>query len=72
VGVRTGSSEEVVVAVVAADGVSVDAEVVRSHVRERLAAYKVPRRVVVLDELPRSQVGKVLRRSVRERIEADS
>lgn len=72
VGVRTGSSEEVVVAVVAADGVSVDAEAVRSHVRERLAAYKVPRRVVVLDELPRSQVGKVLRRSVRERIEADS
>ena len=31
-----------------------------------LAAYKVPRRVVVVDELPRSQIGKVLRKQVRD------
>ena len=40
--------------------------------REHLAGYKVPRRVVVVDELPRSQIGKVLRREVRERLLADA
>ncbi|SCG49609.1 hypothetical protein GA0070560_10652 [Micromonospora halophytica] len=33
-----------------------------------LTAYKVPRRVVVVEELPRSQIGKILRREVRERL----
>ncbi|MCB9913526.1 MAG: long-chain fatty acid--CoA ligase [Planctomycetes bacterium] len=35
--------------------------------RERLAAYKVPREIEVLDELPKSNVMKVLRRELRER-----
>ncbi len=35
--------------------------------RERLAAYKVPRIVVFLDELPKSTVGKILRRELRDR-----
>jgi len=69
VGVRTDGGEQVVAAVVAADGAQVDAEAVRAHARERLAGYKVPRRVVVVDELPRSLIGKVLRREVREQIE---
>jgi len=43
---------------------------VRAHARERLTGYKVPRRVVVMVELPRSQIGKILRRQVRARIEA--
>ena len=33
--------------------------------RQRLAAYKVPRQVVTADELPKSAVGKILRREVR-------
>lgn len=45
---------------------------VRALARERLAAYKVPRRVVIVAELPRSQIGKVLRRHVRDRIEASA
>jgi len=68
---RPGSSttgEQVVAVVLAAPGTEVDIESVRSHVRTRLAGYKVPRHVVVADELPRSQVGKVLRRQVRERL----
>ena len=39
---------------------------VRQRCRSDLAAYKVPRRVVVVDELPRSQIGKVLRKQVRD------
>src|SRR5450759_183433 len=72
VGVRTpdGSGEEVVAAVVPAPGATVDPERVRSFARERLTGYKVPRRVDIVDELPRSLIGKVLRRRVRDRIEA--
>jgi long-chain acyl-CoA synthetase len=72
VGVRSGSDagEEVVAAVVPAAGTAVDPERVRAFTRERLAAYKVPRRVVVVDALPRSQIGKILRRGVRDQLEA--
>jgi long-chain acyl-CoA synthetase len=36
--------------------------------RRRLAAYKYPRRVEVLDDLPKTVTGKVLRRELRERM----
>jgi long-chain acyl-CoA synthetase len=41
-----------------------DADVI-SHCRNHLAAYKVPRQVVFIDALPKSNVGKVLRRELR-------
>ena len=64
------SGEEVVVAIVPAAGATVDPDRVHAYARERLAGYKVPRRVVIMDDLPRSQIGKILRRRVRARIEA--
>jgi long-chain acyl-CoA synthetase len=64
------SGEEVVVAIVPQAGVTVDADQVHAYARERLAGYKVPRRIVMMDDLPRSQIGKILRRRVRDRIEA--
>jgi long-chain acyl-CoA synthetase len=72
VGVRGGADvgEEVVVAVVATAGTTIDPDRVRAYARERLAGYKVPRRVVIVAELPRSQVGKIVRRRVRDQIEA--
>ena len=72
VGVRTpdGSGEEVVAAVVPTPGATVDPERVRAFARERLTGYKVPRRIEIVDELPRSLIGKVLRRRVRDRVEA--
>ena len=42
-------------------------EMLIAHCRENLTAYKVPREVQFLDELPKSPVGKVLRRELRER-----
>jgi long-chain acyl-CoA synthetase len=64
------TGEDVVLAVVPAAGASVDLDAVRAYARERLAGYKVPRRVVIMDDLPRSQIGKIIRRRVRDRIEA--
>ena len=37
---------------------------VRAHVKARLAGYKVPRDVVLLDELPRNASGKVVVRDL--------
>ncbi|GLI26289.1 long-chain-fatty-acid--CoA ligase [Agromyces rhizosphaerae] len=60
--------EEVVAAVVLREGAWLDADALRDHCRELLAAYKVPRRIVELDDLPRSLIGKVLRARVREQL----
>jgi long-chain acyl-CoA synthetase len=64
------SGEQVVVAVVLRSGASLDAESIRSLARERLTPYKVPRRVVQVDDLPRSLIGKVIRRQVKEQLAA--
>jgi long-chain acyl-CoA synthetase len=71
VGIRTPQGgEDVVAAVVLSPGVTLDVPSIREHLKERMAAYKVPRRIEVVDELPRNIVGKVLRRVVRERLSA--
>ncbi|WBO68118.1 acyl-CoA synthetase [Streptomyces camelliae] len=38
-----------------------------THVKERLAAFKAPKRVVFVDELPRNASGKILKRELRDR-----
>lgn len=64
--------EEVVGAVVLDEGAEPPDEAsLRAACRRHLAGYKVPRRVVVVEDLPRSQIGKVLRREVRNRLLAD-
>jgi long-chain acyl-CoA synthetase len=56
--------EEVVALVVARDGDAPDPLELQSFVRERIAAYKYPRRIVVVDDLPHGPSGKVLRREI--------
>lgn len=46
--------------------VSIDLKAVRTYCKENLTAYKVPKYVEVRKELPKSNVGKVLRRSLRD------
>lgn len=67
VGVRQERGDEQVVAAVVASG-PVDEAEIRAWAKERLSAYKVPRRVVTVDELPTSMIGKVLRGQVRDQI----
>ena len=62
------SGEAVVAAVVLEPGTALNEEAARAFVRENLTPYKVPKRIVVVDELPKSLIGKVLRRQVRERL----
>lgn len=47
-------------------GASAGEDELRSHVRARLAGYKVPRSVHVVDAIPKSAVGKILRRALRD------
>ncbi|MER7115578.1 acyl-CoA synthetase [Saccharomonospora azurea] len=51
--------------VVRRDGSTVDAEVLRDHVRHTLARFKVPRDVEFVGELPRNSTGKVLRTALK-------
>ena len=47
-------------------GMSATAAEIKSHCRERLAPYKVPSQYEFVSELPKSQVGKVLRRVLKQ------
>ena len=49
--------------VVLRPGATTGAQHLRTHVRDQLANYKVPRDIVVLDELPRNASGKVMKRA---------
>lgn len=62
------SGEKVVAAVVMEPGASFDEAAIRAYARDSLTPYKVPKTVVQLDDLPRSIVGKVIRRKVREQL----
>ena len=64
------SGEAVKLFVVVEPGAQVDPEALRRHCREHLTPYKVPRDVAFVDELPKSNVGKILRRELRENAEA--
>jgi long-chain acyl-CoA synthetase len=56
--------EEVGAAVVLKKGESLDAEGLKAYVREQVAAYKYPRRVWFVDELPKGPTGKILKREI--------
>lgn len=62
----TELGEHVLAAIVPIEGAHIDLDAVRAWSAERLSRYAVPRQLAILTELPRSQLGKVLRRSVRE------
>ena len=65
---RSAGGESVAAAVVLRDGAVFDAEAIREWTRGHLTAYKVPKTIVPFDTLPRSLVGKVQRREVREEL----
>ena len=66
-GVHDPRRGETIMAFVAAEQESsLDEESVRSFARERLPAYKVPRRFQVVEVMPKGPTGKILKRVLRE------
>jgi long-chain acyl-CoA synthetase len=58
--------ESLVAVVQPADGALLDVGQVQSYLRERIAAYKVPRQVTFHEQLPREDTGKIFKRKLRD------
>jgi long-chain acyl-CoA synthetase len=56
--------EDVAALIVARPGASIDEDAISAYARERLAAYKIPRRIVFVDHLPKGPTGKILKRAI--------
>jgi long-chain acyl-CoA synthetase len=56
--------EEVGAAVVLKKGAEVEADELKAYVKEQVAAYKYPRHLWFLDELPKGPTGKILKREI--------
>ncbi len=72
VGVPDGEGSEIVKAFVVAGNSSLTETDIREHAKTQLTAYKVPHQVEFRDELPKTNVGKMLRRKLREEEEKKS
>jgi len=68
IGVPDEHSGEAVAAYIVRRDESLTPEEVREYCRENLTGYKIPRRVEFRDSLPKTNVGKMLRRALREEV----
>ena len=59
--------EAVTAVVVPAQGAALDERALIAELKARIAGFKVPRRIHVVDELPRNAMGKVQKNVLRER-----
>jgi long-chain acyl-CoA synthetase len=67
IGSRDKRGREIVKAfIVLKEGSNADTAAIRAHCKENLAAYKVPKLIEFRSELPKSAVGKILRRELRD------
>lgn len=60
------TDEAVKLFVVRSEGSSVTADEIEAYCRKNLTAYKVPKEIVFVDALPKTPVGKILRRELRD------
>ncbi|MDD7384305.1 MAG: AMP-binding protein [Actinomycetaceae bacterium] len=61
--------ESVVAALVLEPGSMVDLDAVRRWTQDKLSHYAMPKSIAILDELPHSMIGKVVRRNVKEQLQ---
>jgi long-chain acyl-CoA synthetase len=64
-------SGEVVMAIVVKSDDALSEDILRDYCRESLTSYKVPKSVIFTDELPKTNVGKILRRELRDKYVGD-
>ena len=67
VGIKDENDNECIKAFIVANGL-VTGEVLRAFCKKALAGYKVPSAIVFVDEIPKSHVGKVLKRSLKQAV----
>jgi acyl-CoA synthetase (AMP-forming)/AMP-acid ligase II len=60
--------EEVAAAVVLAEGASADERELREHASKQLADFKTPKRIIILDDIPKGATGKVQRIGLAEKL----
>lgn len=65
IGAKTRSGHEVVKACIVKKDPSITAETIIEHCRNNLTRYKVPKIVEFYDDLPKSSVGKILKRAIK-------
>jgi len=65
IGVPHESSGEVVKIFVVRKDPNLTEEKIIKHCREQLTGYKMPRRIAFVDSLPKSNVGKILRKELK-------
>jgi long-chain acyl-CoA synthetase len=68
IGIPDEASGEAVAAYVVKKDPAVTAEDLRAHARQNLTGYKVPRVIEFRESLPKTNVGKVLRRALRDEV----
>jgi malonyl-CoA/methylmalonyl-CoA synthetase len=66
---HTDFGEAVTAVIVAAKGMNIDEVATIKALRTKLAAYKVPKRIYIVDALPRNAMGKVQKALLRERFD---
>jgi long-chain acyl-CoA synthetase len=64
--------EEPVLFIAPNTGVVLDTDLVRAHLARKLAKYKLPVEITILDELPKNPVGKLDKPSLRKKLLADT
>lgn len=65
IGLPDADTGEKVCAYVVTDSIALSQEQIMEHCREHLARFKVPKSIKFVDELPKSPIGKILRRELR-------
>jgi len=66
IGIPNEHSGELVKLFVVARDAKLTAETIKAFCKENLTPYKVPKEIVLVDDLPKSNIGKILRREIRE------
>lgn len=69
VGVPSAKSGETVKAVIVRKDPSITKEEVIKYCRQQLTGYKIPKEIVFVDSIPKTPVGKILRRELKDIVE---
>jgi long-chain acyl-CoA synthetase len=74
VGIVDENSGEIPVAYIELDEdiSNIDEKALKAYMREKLANYKIPKQLHIIDELPKNATGKVLKRVLKEQLKEDT